>query len=125
MTRSKFPSDTARDDIVFVESIFRPADVPAPRLSLKSDVLATFDEEWRRTPQRKYGISKILDLVERLRLVPAGAFMSVAVLGLVVGAMTPGMSMRLAPEDEIYFYSEDAANLAFLESEELEQWLVN
>ena len=122
-TQSKSPADTAQDDKRFVETLFSPVNAPAARDGLKADLLAAFDEEQRQTRKSAGGMSGILAFFEHFRFARAGAFASVAAFGLAIGAMAPTMSTQLSLEDEVYFYNADVTEIAFLESEEFDQWI--
>ena len=123
MMRSKSPVNTENNDVAFVKAIFPSVDVPTPRASLKVDVLASFDQERRELQQENAWLLNIRRLAARYRLAPAALFSSVAAAGLTVGVMTTILSDPLLPEDEVYFYNDDTAGLAVLESEEYVQWL--
>ena len=122
MARSDNKDNNDHDIDVLLRDELASPEAPAPRDTLKRDILADFDAQQRETRHvLRFGFDWRA-LLQRTALAQSGALAGVGALGLAIGANLTATAGYAEPEDEFYALNETVSVYAALEDEEFAPW---
>lgn len=104
-----------------LDALLNLVEAPAASEDVKQRILT---DHARVTLRNGHVAERFLARLKKRPVLPAGLLAGLSAIGFVTGMASAAAGDVYAPEEDVWFYADEAIDAAFVESEEEESWAV-